>query len=229
MYKISYDRIKFQTILNQNKLFFQESVLNKLLNSKLKIQSNLLYKNLYLKNIYLKKINISSNYFYSCIYGNEKLLESKLKKLHVYYNENISKDGNYKYKYFLNHKDLKENINICIGNKNIKSNCNNIVILKISNINELRSINTDILDKNNLYIFTTQDPNTILSVSDILLLVESKYNKQIANLVDTFLEHGKEILVLPGDIWNSNCYFSNYLIKEGAGVILNINDLNMYL
>ena len=39
------------------------------------------------------------------------------------------------------------------------------------------------------------------------------------------LDFGKEILVVPGDIQDKNCYFSNYLLKEGASVVLNEEDI----
>ena len=69
----------------------------------------------------------------------------------------------------------------------------------------------------------------MLCLCDVLFLIEARYERDIVNLVDNLLNLGKEILVLPGDVWNKNCYFSNFLIREGAGVILNINDLNIYL
>ena len=93
----------------------------------------------------------------------------------------------------------------------------------------MRSIDTKLLNKENLYIFNFYEINHVLSISDNLLIIEAKHETDIVNLVDLFLELGKEILVFPGDTWNKNCYFSNFLIKEGANVILNINDINLYL
>ena len=61
------------------------------------------------------------------------------------------------------------------------------------------------------------------------LIIEAKYEANVVKLVDYFLELGKEILILPGDVWDKNCYFSTFLIKEGANVVLNINDINLYL
>ena len=43
------------------------------------------------------------------------------------------------------------------------------------------------------------------------------------------LEKGKDILVCPGGIYSHNTYFSNYLIKEGAKIVLNKNDVVDYI
>lgn len=229
MYVISNNSFKFKEILNRFNLFFSENILNKFLSSKLKIQSDMLYNGLCLKGIEVNKLNIADRDIYTLSYGNIELLKNNLKKQYIYYNENMSKYGKIKYDYFLNNKDMKENINICLGCKNIKKDASNIVIINISNISEIRSIEVTMLNKDNLYIFNLFDTNLILSLCDILVLIEARYEEKIVNLVDNLLNVGKEVLVLPGDVWNKNCYFSNFLIREGAGIILNINDLNMYL
>lgn len=229
MYIISNNSFKFKKMLIQNKLFFSADILNKLLNLKLKIQSEKLMYNLKNKNIFVNKIYLQKRYIFVFTFGCTNILQSKLKKVHIYYDKNMSKYGKIKYDYLLNSREIKENINVCIKDSKLKLNSKNIIVENIQNISCLRSIDIDSLDKNNLYIFTLFDINKILSLSDILIIPEAKYDKYIANLVDEFLNKSKDILVLPGDVWNRNCYFSNFLIREGANVILNINDLNMYI
>lgn len=229
MYIISNNSFKFKEILNKFNLFFSENVLNKFLSSKLKIQSDMLYNSLCLKGININSINIMDRKFYTCTYGNIEVLNINLKKQYIYYNENMSKCGKLKYRYFLNNKNIKENINVCLDYENIRKDSQNIVIINLSNISELRSIDVKLLNKDNLYIFNLFDANLMLCLCDVLFLIEARYERNIVKLVDNLLNFGKEILVLPGDVWNKNCYFSNFLIREGAGVILNINDLNMYL
>ena len=180
-------------------------------------------------NLYSNSINIMGRKLYTCTYGNIKVLNINLKKQYIYYNENMSKCGKFKYRYFLNNKNMKKNINVCLDYENIRKDYHNIVIIKLSNISELRSIDVKLLNKDNLYIFNLFDTNLMLCLCDVLFLIEARYERNIVNLVDNLLNLGKEILVLPGDVWSKNCYFSNFLIREGAGVILNINDLNMYL
>ena len=126
-------------------------------------------------------------------------------------------------------KNVKENINVCIGSKNIKKNSCNISIVNIENVSELRAIQIERLDINNLYIFSLYNIICMLTIADVILIPEAKYTSYSNTLVSNFLDFGKDILVIPGDIWNKNCFFSNFLIREGANVILNINDLNIFL
>ena len=226
MYFYSNDYIKFKRILNENNLFFSSDILNKLCNSKLKIQINLLYENLKEKGFYPLKVS-DEEIYYVC-FGRKEILKSDLKKFHIYDDNNLSWYGNKKVKYFLN-VNVSKYINISLGGSNVKENTENIIIYSISSLNEIRSIDVNSLDDINLYIFSN-DPLKILSlISDVILLVEAKYDSKIAGIVDEMISYGKEVLVAPGDVWNKNCYFSNYLIKEGASVILSKTDLNMYL
>ena len=229
MYIISYNSLKFKEILIKNNLFFSNDILKKLLNSKLKFESKKLYINLVQKEIHINKIKVADKYIYTCTYGNISILSSKLKKQYIFFSEKSSNYGKLKYEYFLNNINIKENINVCISNQNLRKNSSNVIIQNICNMSELRSINTECFNKNNLYIFNSYDIYSILLICDNLFLIEAKCERNIVNLVNLFLDYGKEILVLPGDIWNKNCYFSNFLIQEGANVILNIDDLNNYL
>ena len=229
MYAISNNCFKFKEILLKNNLFFSDNILKKLLNSKLKFESVKLYTNLVQKGIHINRIKIIDRYIYTCTYGNIKILDSNLKKQYIYYTKNISEYGKLKYEYFLNNKSIKENINVCVGNEKLNKRVRNIIILNIDNISELRSIDIKKFDKHNLYLFNFYDINYILTIADNLLIIEAKYEANVVKLVDYFLELGKEILILPGDVWDKNCYFSNFLIKEGANVVLNINDINLYL
>lgn len=231
MYVISNSKDKFKEILIKNKLFFSKEELEKLLNSKLKVGSQLLYSNIVSKGIDIKLVKIGFKYELVIYYGKISLLKSKIKKVYCY-NTNISEYGKKKLDFLENNKKIKEHINIKIKNSEeieCYTNSNEIVIYQISNLSELRSINTSKLSKENAYFFTLNYNQFLSSICDILIFVEAKYTKESAYLVDSILELGKDILVLPGDVWNKNCYFSNYLIKEGANVVLGIDDLNYYL
>ena len=229
MYVISKDKDKFREILIQNKIFFSENVLEKLINSNLKIGSQQLYSNLISKGIDIKLIKLGLKYEYVIYYGNISLLFSKTKKIY-FYNKGISEYGKKKLKFIENNPNIKEYLKINkIKDMESYININEIVIYEISNISELRSIDTSKLNKNSVYLFTLKFNDYLSWICDVLLLVEAKYSKECVFMVDSMLESGKDILVLPGDVWNKNCYFSNYLIKEGANVILGIDDLNYYL
>ena len=75
------------------------------------------------------------------------------------------------------------------------------------------------------YIFLINDKEEVIKLIDIALIVEAKYDRKIVKIVDYMLEKSKPILVFPNSIFNKNGFFSNYLIKQGADVILNKNDL----
>lgn len=229
MYEISNNSLKFKQILIKNKIFFSNEVINKLLNSKLKIQSEKLLNIIYNMNIKIQKVKINDKYLYTFVYGNIKLLSSNRKKLYIFCDKNTSRYGTDKCKYFLNCKNIKENVNVCIGSKNIKNNSCNISIVNIKNVSELRAVEIEKMDINNLYIFNLYNIMYMLTIADIILIPEAKYSSYSNMLVNNFLDFGKDILVIPGDIWNKNCFFSNFLIREGANVILNINDLNIFL
>lgn len=229
MYEISNNSLKFKQILIKNKMFFSNEVINKLVSSKLKIQSEKLLNIIHNMNIKIQKVKINDKYFYTFLYGNTNLLNCTRKKLYIFCDNNTSKYGIEKCKYFLNCKNVKENINVCIGSKNIKKNSCNISIVNIENVSELRTIEIGKLNINNLYIFSLYNIIYMLTIADAILIPEAKYSSYSNMLVSNFLEFGKDILVIPGDIWNKNCFFSNFLIREGANVILNINDLNIFI
>lgn len=229
MYEISNNSLKFKQILIKNKMFFSNEVINKLVNSKLKIQSEKLLNIIYSMNIKIQKIKVNDRYLYTFVYGNINLLNSTRKKLYILCDNNTSKYGIEKCNYFLNCKNVKENINVCIGSKNIKKNSCNISIVNIENVSELRTIEIERLDINNLYIFSLYNIICMLTIADVILIPEAKYTSYSNTLVSNFLDFGKDILVIPGDIWDKNCFFSNFLIREGANVILNINDLNIFI
>lgn len=229
MYEISNNSLKFKQILIKNKMFFSNEVINKFVSSKLKIQSEKLLNIIHNMNIKIQKVKINDKYLYTFVYGNTNLLNCTRKKLYIFCDNNTSKYGIEKCKYFLNCKNVKENINVCIGSKNIKKNSCNISIVNIENVSELRTIEIGKLNINNLYIFSLYNIIYMLTIADAILIPEAKYSSYSNMLVSNFLDFGKDILVIPGDIWDKNCFFSNFLIREGANVMLNINDLNVFL
>ena len=59
MYEISNNSLKFKQILIKNKIFFSNEVINKLVSSKLKIQSEKLLNIIHNMNIKIQKIKIN--------------------------------------------------------------------------------------------------------------------------------------------------------------------------
>ena len=69
----------------------------------------------------------------------------------------------------------------------------------------------------------------LINILDVLIIIQARYEKNIVMFTDMMLEYGKEVYVVPSNIFRKNSYFSNYLIKQGAQIILNKQDLKMLL
>lgn len=68
--------------------------------------------------------------------------------------------------------------------------------------------------------------NRIISgLSDVLVVVEAKEKSGTTITVDMALEQGKEVLVLPGRITDALSYGCNRLIKQGAGILVSVEDI----
>ncbi len=68
--------------------------------------------------------------------------------------------------------------------------------------------------------------NRIISaLSDGLLVIEAKQKSGTLITVDQALEQGKDVYAIPGKIVESLSYGCNYLIKQGATIILSPKDL----
>ena len=68
-----------------------------------------------------------------------------------------------------------------------------------------------------------------LMLCDIFIIIEARYEEKIVKTVNYLVENSKDIYVVPSNIFRKNSYFSNYLIKQGADIILNKNDLKFIL
>ena len=68
-----------------------------------------------------------------------------------------------------------------------------------------------------------------LKILDCLVIIEAKYEEEAIKLVDTLLQNNKDIYVVPSNIFNKNSYFSNYLIKQGADILLNKQDIKFII
>lgn len=201
-----------------------QSIIKLLTEDNIKEEVNIKYNEFLEKNFkiitiedkeYLLDLNESSNCF--CIIASKNIFLNK-SSIYIYYNEYFTKFAKNIISYF---------------SKIISSqNCNVICDYQT---NDLENIQVEILDWYNLnyvdygnYIIFPNICayyNYILNRIRFLIIIEARYEEKIVNLVDYFLENGKDIYVVPSNVFRKNSYFSNYLIKQGAEVILNKQDL----
>lgn len=68
--------------------------------------------------------------------------------------------------------------------------------------------------------------NRIISgLSDAVLVIEARKNSGTNITVDFALEQGKDVFVIPGNIYSKTSDGTNYLITEGAIPVLNYKDI----
>lgn len=68
--------------------------------------------------------------------------------------------------------------------------------------------------------------NRIISgISDGVLVIEAKKRSGTMITVEYALDQGKQVYALPGNITSSNSYGTNELIKEGALLVTNVDDI----
>lgn len=226
IYLNSKDKDKFLKTLKSNHIYINYSIYSNLINSKLKIKSEELFSNLNDSNI--KIININSKYYPKQLknifnpplvifaYGNLSLLKNKI--VYAYYSNNFSNLGKRTYNNFCEHLN-KNDISII---SDTFAEYSNIIYLPYINKIDREDILviSDKIDKN-----TCINYENIIGISNFLFITESNYNIKIAMIVDLTLEQSKDILVVPGSIYNKEAYFSNYLIKDGAICINSKQDL----
>lgn len=227
LFECTKDRDKFKSIIHSRKIFIPRNIYSKLISNELKEKLNKVYLNLVNQNIKIIPI-ISDEYPKNLLniynpplailtYGN---VIFNNKKIVYVYDENLSKFGKKVYKYF---NYYIKNKMLMIGNT---KECD--ILIKNENIFDENYVNN--LQGSFILISNNNIKNVlILGIIDYLLIIEAKYNKDTKDMVNNILENGKEILVVPGNIFNKNHYFSNYLIQEGATVLLNKYDLDKFI
>lgn len=99
------------------------------------------------------------------------------------------------------------------------------------------NIAKNIIDKNGLiiseYIVGTKpekiffpERNRLISgLSEAVVVVEAKRRSGSLITVDFALEQGKDVFAVPGNINSYNSFGTNEIIKEGANVFTNIEDI----
>lgn len=226
-YDVSISKKKFYIYLVKNNITINNNVYNLLTDNKLKCMAIKLYKYVKSKDVFIvhpfKKLykflfknNFNQNPVFF-LYGNIELLK---KKRYLVYSEKNSKEILEIQNMIIKQIKSKNNTLINFRTKDILLN-NQIIVDNISNI-----LKINLENNNNLYIFISGNLYyNVACMCDELILVNSKYKKEIALVIDLLLEQGKEISILPNNILDKNAYFSNYLLSCGARAIYNLSDI----
>lgn len=242
IYEYSKNKELFYKILHKNNIFLSNEILLSLTSLKLKERARKLYKFFSDNNILTVPIN-STKYpkqFYNMdippicifIYGNINALNNDIICL---YNGKFSKYGKKVYSDFSKYI-ISKNINI-IGDGNDDEYIS-ICIEGFKTFDEIilkEYINNLSLDKVNIFFsnefYKMYKYYLISTLAKFIVVIEGGYGDidKLKLIVDFSIEQDKEILVTPGNIYNKYAYFSNYLIKQGANIILNKYDIDSYL
>ena len=95
---------------------------------------------------------------------------------------------------------------------------------QILNNNGLIISEYDMGTKPSKYTFPARN-RIISAVSDGVLVIEARKNSGSQITVDYALDQGKNVYAVPGDITRINTEGTNELIKQGAKIVTNANDI----
>ena len=242
IYEYSKNYNLFINLLTENKISLSNEALVSITNFDIKKKAKKLYEFFLRKNVLVVPI-YSKNYpkqLYNIdipplcifIYGKIDILNKNIVYL---YNRKFSKYGQKVYLDFSKYI-LSKNISL-IGNNCSKEEITvNIKVFKEfkeSTINEYLSK----LSFEKVNIFLINEFNEIYeyyllsSLAKFIVILEASYDdiNKLKLIVDFAIEQGKDILVTPGNIYNKYAYFSNYLIKQGANILLSKHDIDSYI
>ena len=228
LYQISKNKYFFLQEIKSIKNYFSPILITNLVNQDLKQKAKKIAKNLL-----QQKIRII--YFSSHQYP-KQLLSMNNPPL-VLFEYEIEQNRNKKMCYISNHlssfgKKIYQYFYYYLQNKVFIIGCNKMAQIEIS-FEDILNPNYQKIKQNPRYIFPMEKQDKkyeiLCGFTQFSLLIEMGYNHTDYPLIGLLLEQGKEILVVPGNIFNPNTYFSNYLIQEGATVILNKKDLDRFL
>ena len=204
------------------------SILKDFRDNNIKKKVKFMYKTLVNKNIDLITLNDYDKHIFKYSYFKieipfciivPKNINLSSKNVFIYYADYFSKSAIYTLKFFT--KVIEQNQANTISSYE-SNNVINIKIVSFMDIEKMDKINIILSSEKYILFF-------LLVFTDICIIIEAKYEKIISKIVDLFIESGKDIYVVPSGIFNKNSYFSNYLIKQGADIILSANDLKLIL
>ncbi|MDD3304390.1 MAG: DNA-processing protein DprA [Clostridia bacterium] len=242
IYELSKQPYLFKKKLEKHHIILSNKFFNILTSNKIKDKAQTLFQ--FFSSNHIKIIPIhSENYpkeLYHIdmpplclfVYGNIQEIHKKM--VYIYDSKEFSHYARNIYKIMSDYV-LSKNCNL-IGLSDDNSN-SKVVIKRLNYFNvssTIQYIKNLSSNKTTIFLFhhsTLYEFYFLSCLSKIVIIPEASYEqaKTLKIIIDSMIEQGKEILVIPGNIYNKNTYFSNYLLKEGANILLTKYDIDNYL
>ena len=217
----------FIKFLKTNKIYISKELLKKMISNDLKYKAKI--KLLELKN---KNINIITkndkefNYLFknnviAYAYGDINILKNN--KVAIYNSSNLIHSSKSMLKEFINYiKKMNYKIVSDILDEHTDILC--LEYLEPIKKEELLVISYKLKNNTKLKKEQKEEYKIMSNIAACVFFTPTNYNLKTVTLTDTFLENGKDILAVPGNIYDENTYFSNFLIKCGAIVVTSKKD-----
>ena len=223
----SFDKIKFIKKIKSRNISIPSYILQKLILDDLKYKAKIKLVEIKQRNIniltienkeYKKYLNNKLMIYY---YGNIKMLKSN--KIAIYNSNNLTDKSSKCLNYFIKcMKEYKYNIVSDILNENTNILC--LEYLEFIDREDLIILSTNLKEDKIKNLKVKESYELICNFSSSIFFSPINYDLKAVTLTDVFLENGKDILAVPGDIYDTNTYFTNFLIKCGATVITSKKD-----
>lgn len=220
LYNLEFNIVEIKKITNIPKSIIY-AILDKNIKDEVKsVMKKIRQKKLYIVTVedrmYPKRIMEKFITYPFCFLVN-KVVNFNKKNVYLYYDKYFTNYGKRVLKYF--YKIIDEHK----GNIYTKYDLKNVI--EFVDIDEY-----EIKDKKCIIVLDKGHKESLFyQIIDIVIIIEANYEPEIVNIVDNFLSLNKDIYSVPSNIFGNNCYFSNYLIKQGADIILNKRDLKFIL
>lgn len=236
IFNMSKNRFLFREFLIQNNLKISSTLFNLFTSNDfkekaIKVYNNLINQNIEFISFFSKEYPLELKGMINApliifTYGNKEILKENLKKVYLYASNTQEVRQNRKILDIYNYLTANEKL-IVVNNVSSKFK------IYTEDVFNDKYILSKKMDRESFgYIIPQKSKykeELICSIIDSLVILNSKFESNIIKLSSLMLEMGKSIYVIPGGIADDNYTFANYLIRDGANVILNKIDVEQIL
>lgn len=243
LYRISCDHYLFEHTLQKYHIQLSPVLLSEIMSSKKKWQMEQLWKILQIENIQIipmyskeypsKLFHLYHPPFVLLAKGNVSLLQQN-PIVYWHYQEDFTSSGKKMVQQMSKYWNTKKGVILMREEKNgyceedfLTGNYQVICLSSFSKRKDIQTVKTQLT----LYTIDSLEKEweLIAGLLDAFVVVEARYEKEAYGITMLVQELGKDILAMPGYVQHPNFYFSNYLIKEGAYVLLCKYHLDDYI